>query len=338
MGDYRLSLCIPTYNFGPFIGETLQSIRRQITPQVQVVVLDGGSTDNTREVVEAYGRDMPGLRYTRQDMRGGIDRDISRVVGLSAGEYSWLFSSDDVIRPGAIRRVLQEIEGGCDLYLLGRMECTLRMRPIRKTPVLALGAETEFELSDEMDRSRYFSKAEGTYALFAYMSSLVFRKARWDAVPLDERYVGSCWAHVARIFAMIPKGLRVKYVSDALVWCRRDNDSFLSGSVARRMGLTVRGYQRMGREFFGGGSLEDLAIRRALRKEHRIWNLLALKAKARRSSDKEDLRQLRWEVGALYDGPPGSNAIGRLLYDLAPAFLLDPAYRIYKTLTSILGY
>ena len=92
MSGIRLSVCIPTYNFGRFIGETLESIVRQATEEVEIVVLDGGSTDNTTEVVEGFRDAFPRLRYYRQDFKGGIDRDMAKSVELARGEYCWLFS------------------------------------------------------------------------------------------------------------------------------------------------------------------------------------------------------------------------------------------------------
>src|SRR5580658_6364649 len=79
----RLSICIPTYNFGAFIGETLESIAAQLQDGVEVVVLDGGSTDETAEVVGAFAQRHPQIRYHRQPERGGIDRDMARTVALA---------------------------------------------------------------------------------------------------------------------------------------------------------------------------------------------------------------------------------------------------------------
>src|SRR5271165_2413917 len=102
----RLSVCIPTYNFGAFIGETLESILPQVEEGVEVIVLDGGSDDDTSVVVESLQQRYPSLRYERRDERGGIDRDIARTVDLARGEYCWLFCADDVMKPGAIGRML----------------------------------------------------------------------------------------------------------------------------------------------------------------------------------------------------------------------------------------
>src|SRR3954470_16861350 len=99
--DLKLSICIPTYNFGRYIEETLGSITCQLTPGVEVIILDGGSTDNTRERVEPWLAKASAIRYVGQSERGGIDRDIARVMDLAQGEYCWLFSADDVMKPGA---------------------------------------------------------------------------------------------------------------------------------------------------------------------------------------------------------------------------------------------
>ncbi len=83
MNKTALSICIPIYNFGAFIGETLASILPQATDEVEVLVVDGASTDNTPEVIAAIQRTFPGLRYNRLEKKGGIDRDMARSVELA---------------------------------------------------------------------------------------------------------------------------------------------------------------------------------------------------------------------------------------------------------------
>src|SRR5712675_926545 len=78
-----LSICIATYNRAAFIGATLDSIIVQATEQVEIVVLDGGSTDNTEEVVRRYRQDFSRLRYFRQKTKMGIDRDFPKAVQLA---------------------------------------------------------------------------------------------------------------------------------------------------------------------------------------------------------------------------------------------------------------
>ena len=66
----RLAICIATLNRGAFIGETLESIIRQATDEVEIVVVDGASTDNTEEVVRGFQQRWPRLNYLRLPEKG----------------------------------------------------------------------------------------------------------------------------------------------------------------------------------------------------------------------------------------------------------------------------
>ncbi len=131
MSEILLSICIPTYNFGQFIGETFKSVINQINDNVEIIVLDGGSTDNTPEIVQGFQRITSRIIFHRLDKKGGIDKDIARTVELARGEYCWLMSSDDAFKPGAIQRILDEIRSGQDVYLCNRTECDGRLVPIK---------------------------------------------------------------------------------------------------------------------------------------------------------------------------------------------------------------
>jgi glycosyltransferase involved in cell wall biosynthesis len=108
--NIKLSICIATRNRAKFIGATLESILVQATDDVEIVVLDGASTDNTEEVVRRYQARFAKLRYVRQDTNLGIDRDFARAVDLARGDYCWLFCDDDLFKPDAIQAVLEAIE------------------------------------------------------------------------------------------------------------------------------------------------------------------------------------------------------------------------------------
>jgi len=263
----KLSICIPTYNFGDFIGATLDSVLQQVADGVEVVILDGGSTDQTPAVVCALQERFPALRYHRREERGGIDRDMARTVELARGEYCWLFSADDLMKPGAIPQVLEQVESGLDIYLCGLTLCTCDMRPLKDHPILDVPSDTSFDLGQDDDRRTYFERALTTTAFFSFLGSVIFKKARWDAIPLDEEFVGSCWAHVARIFRMLPFGLRVKYLASAYLWKRCDNDSFMDAGLIRRFAITIDGYDRLARSFFAEDSLEAHHIRRVVAAE-----------------------------------------------------------------------
>lgn len=336
MEDIRLSICIPTYNFGEFIGETLESIIEQATAEVEIVILDGGSTDNTREVVHSFQQRFPRLSYHRLEKRGGIDRDMARTVELAHGEYCWLFSSDDVMKEHAIKTMLEKINLGFDIYLCGFTLCTRDMKPIRDHAILNIKSDAEFDLGKQEDRLAYFKLAQTTTAFFSFMGSLIFKKSRWDAIGVDEAFVGSLWAHVARIFRMIPQGLRVKYLADSYLYKRGDNDSFMDKGLVHRFGIAIEGYHRLADTFFGEDSVEGFHIKRVVKNEFLPQHLLRAKLDIKEKGQQKDIELLDRLAAKAYNDPSLSSRVYLLFYRIAPLYLYKIARSSYRRARSFM--
>jgi abequosyltransferase len=328
----RLSICIPTYNFGAFIGETLESLVPQAVEGVEVVVLDGGSTDNTAEIVRSFEGRFPALRYDRREERGGIDRDLARTVDLARGEYVWLFCSDDVIRPGAVARMLENIRSGHDVYVCGFTLCTLDMQPLRDAPIMKGTSEVDFDLGDAHRRRSYFKQAQTTPAFFSFAGSLTFRKSVWDSMTLDEAFVGSCWAHVARFFALIPRGLGLRFLPDSYLYKRTDNDSFMDRGLVRRYALAIDGYNRLANTFFGEDSEESREIRRVICNEFPPWAFLIAKLECLKDGRAEDLPLLDRLAVITYRDRTLRNRIYSLIYRHTPVSAFRSALATYRAL------
>lgn len=327
----RLSICMPTYNFGKFIGASLDSVIRQATDEVEIVVLDGGSTDDTPTVVRDFQRRFPRLTYCRHEQRGGIDRDMAGTVDLAKGEYCWLFSSDDFMKPGALTKVLGEIDLGLDLYLCGLTLCTLQMERLRDHRILNITSDRVFDLARPEERGVYFALAETTTAFFSFMGSLIFKKARWDSVPFDERFDGSLWAHVARFFALVPQGLRVKYLASSLLDKRGDNDSFMDKGIIHRYKMAVDGFHELASTFFGETSLEAYHIRRVVKNEFPpVRFLLNWRLQTVESGNSADLALLNEIAQKVYRDPGFKNWASLAAYKTVPIPLFRVAKKVYS--------
>ncbi len=324
-----LSICIPVYNFGAFLGATLESIIPQATEGVEILVVDGASTDNTPDVVRAFQRRCAQLVYHRLEKRGGIDRDMARSVELAHGEYCWLFGGDDIMAPGSVADILEQLREGHDLYLCESILCRADMTPVGKHNLLAADHEQVFDLRDPVIRADYFSRARNTAAFFSFCSSLVVKKSRWDAVEMDDQFVGSYWDHVARLFRMIPDGLRVKYLPTPHLYKRGENDSFLDQGLVNRYRITIEGFDRISRAFFPQGSPEDFHIRRAMNAEHNLKGLLDAKLLCHDRRLRKDLATLDRVATVQYGYPSLSNRFKLCVYRHAPIALLKIAKPLY---------
>jgi abequosyltransferase len=192
------------------------------------------------------------------------------------------------------------------------------MQPIAQHRILRLPCDAEFDLANEQDRHRYFRLAETTAAFFSFMGSLIVRRSRWDAIPFNEAFDGTLWAHVARIFAMIPQGLRLKYLSHSYLYKRGDNDSFMDKGPGHRYKMAIEGYDRLADTFFPRGSIEACAMRRAIRDEFpSIGGLLNFKL-ANTRVNKDDILLLDRLAAAVYSERPLIARVLFLIYRMTP--------------------
>jgi glycosyltransferase involved in cell wall biosynthesis len=109
-----VSVVIPTYNRARYIAETLESVLAQAYAPVEVVVVDDGSTDDTRAVVERY---VPAVTYVWQE---NAERGAARNRGLALarGEFVAFLDSDDVWLPGKLEREVELLRRRPDVGLV----------------------------------------------------------------------------------------------------------------------------------------------------------------------------------------------------------------------------
>lgn len=290
----RLSFCIPTFNFGAFIGATLESIAAQAGADVEVVIVDGGSDDDTAAVVARFEGRFARLVFDRRPQRGGVDRDLSRAVSLARGEHCWLLSADDVLVPGAVARVLDALNTHRDLLLFNRVLCRLDLSPMRAQSWLSRSVgEKTFHLRDPVDALAYARAARSLGALFSYISTIVFRRALWPQKAHELPCMGSHFAAATILLGAARAGAALHYLPAPLVLCRGDNDSFLAGGSLRRFKIDVDGYEPVMALFAEPPALER-AVRGVFRREHPAWRLAGPFERAADDAERDDLeRRLR---------------------------------------------
>ena len=275
----KLSICIPTYNRADFISETLNSILQQSGESLEVVVVDGASTDDTPGIVASYQKRFPNIVYHRGTQNLGVDRDMATSVELARGEYCWLMSSDDLIHPGAVSRILDEIRSGADIYLCDVVLCNKDMQPVRETKFLSdRRTSDQFNIADRNELLTYLSLATSNNALFCYMCAIIFRRSSWMKVGFNERFRGTNYAHVFTLLFFIEAECVIKYIPAALVLNRPANDSFSAQGLEKRYMLDFDGYLLLANELFAADVQVKDAFLQVMTREHPWYRLLKLRS------------------------------------------------------------
>ena len=106
---------MPSFNQGRFLGRTLRSIIRQDYVNTEIVVIDGGSNDNTIDVIKSYGQYID---YWVSEPDRGQSHAINKALGHCTGDLIGWQNSDDVYLPGAFSTLvsLWESRPNADCY------------------------------------------------------------------------------------------------------------------------------------------------------------------------------------------------------------------------------
>ncbi len=105
-----VSVVTPSYNSGRFLEETIRSVLAQDYPRIEYIVMDGGSSDGTLEILERYNER---LRFESRPDRGAADA-VNKGFGLSRGSiFAWL-GADDTYLPGAVSAAVMALAGNPD--------------------------------------------------------------------------------------------------------------------------------------------------------------------------------------------------------------------------------
>jgi glycosyltransferase involved in cell wall biosynthesis len=104
-----ISIVIPAYNYAAYLPEAIESVLSQGVEDIEIVICDDASTDDTPAVAQRYALD-PRVRYLCNPVNLGAVDNINYAMGLATGEYVLLLGADDYLEPGALPALLAALE------------------------------------------------------------------------------------------------------------------------------------------------------------------------------------------------------------------------------------
>lgn len=114
-----ISVIVPVYNVEEYLEECLESIRKQTYQNIEVILVNDGSTDGSKEICERYCQQDPRFRLINKENQG-LSIARNRGVKESNGEYIMFVDSDDVVKENIVEVLLSYMKADVDL-----VECNL---------------------------------------------------------------------------------------------------------------------------------------------------------------------------------------------------------------------
>lgn len=109
--NHKVSIVIPTKNSSKFLEACLESIKKQTYENIEIIVVDNFSTDNTREI---------SLKYTDKFFEKGPERSaqVNYGVEMSTGDFVYKIDSDFILEKEVVDQCVKKIEEGCDAVIV----------------------------------------------------------------------------------------------------------------------------------------------------------------------------------------------------------------------------
>jgi len=187
-----LSIGIPTYNSGGKIKDALYSIWKQEYPNIEVIVSDNCSTDNTEELCAAMSKNHLPVKYFRQEKNIGMVANFEFVLKQATGDFFMWVADDDTLEPGILKKYIEFLVRNPDYSLVsGQILYWLDGKSVFR--------EMNFNMEQNSRSARviryYFKVVHG-----ALYYGLMQRKFA-EKIPLRNR-IGDDWHFVATLAYM----------------------------------------------------------------------------------------------------------------------------------------
>jgi glycosyltransferase involved in cell wall biosynthesis len=229
-----VSILIPAYNAEKWISDTLRSALAQTYPYREIIVVDDGSKDSTREVARQFERD--GVRIVTQENQGAA-ATRNAAYALSAGDYIQWLDADDLLSPNKIKKQMEVMEQVGDRRTLlssgwGSFFYRYNRTQFVPTPLWCDLSRTEWLLR-KMSQNLHMQTA----------TWLVGRELTEAAGPWNTRLLGDDDGEYFCRVLLASNGVR--FVTDARVYYRASGAASLSyiGNSDRKMEAQWRSMQ-----------------------------------------------------------------------------------------------
>ena len=105
----KISIITVVYNNQTYIADCLRSVQSQTYPQVEHIVIDGGSTDGTQKKIETFKQ---GLAYYKSEKDKGLYDGLNKGIQQATGDIIGILHSDDLFyEPDTLQKIVKKFQG-----------------------------------------------------------------------------------------------------------------------------------------------------------------------------------------------------------------------------------
>jgi glycosyltransferase involved in cell wall biosynthesis len=251
-GSPLVSIIIPTYNDGPIVCQAIDCALNQTYQNCQLIVVDDGSTDNTKEMLTQIYGDR--IIYVRQENRGtGSARNTG--IRIASGKYLQFLDADDLLEPDKISIQIDQLQTITDKAL---SYCDYAICDIDDSSVTYKRISSVLQKENPFEDIMMKWETDLSIPVHSFLFDMVFFKecgiAFDESLPSNEDW--ECWMN---IFALDPT---VVFIDKVLAYYRVRKDSRCRNRLEMRKGYVSAINRQIQKNRLNNEVLEKLKIRR----------------------------------------------------------------------------
>ena len=231
MDNPLVSIIINNYNYGQFLQEAIDSGLNQTYPHIEVVVVDDGSTDNSRDIIKSYGNKIVSVLKEN----GGQASAFNAGFAASRGDIICFLDSDDLFMPEKVAEILDVFRTHQDI---GWCYHPLQLIDTQTKTIIKGSYEWssgEYDVRDSIKRG----KLKGKLPCFPATSGLCFTRSllqqilpmpEADTVSISDNYIKFAAIALTKGFALA-KELSFQKIHDANAFSLRKDNQQLTARI-----------------------------------------------------------------------------------------------------------
>ncbi len=200
----EISVIIPAYNVGKYLGDCLETLLNQSFKDIEIIVVNDGSVDNTAEILSNYAQKYPDIITAVSQENQGQSVARNTAIALAKGKYLAFIDSDDRIKDNMLEILYNKaIESDCDV-----VACNVNCVYPDKTVVINSGIHCNSKALSVEEKKELFS-------MYPIVCNKLFKKELFTEKGL--KFEPGIWFEdVLFVNMMIAKISSIAYVEDSL--------------------------------------------------------------------------------------------------------------------------
>lgn len=208
-----ISIIIPIYNVEPYLNRCIESVLRQTYNNIEIILVDDGSTDHCGELCDAYGKEDARIKVIHKE-HGGASSARNRGLEIACGEYVGFVDSDDYIAEDMYASLIKYMQDDVDITCCGRV-------------CLSSREKYKMHCSNAAEKYSRESALEEVLLLRKICSSVctkLFRNVLFSDISFP---VGRTCEDIPTVYNLIKKSRNVFHIGEAKYFncCREDSTS-----------------------------------------------------------------------------------------------------------------